>query len=331
MSWKAGASTNSQASPSFHGPRASISPWSPSPVESLKNWSTRPAVGANAADREGRLLHALQRGREGLHVGDLARHQELKRVLGAGIAAEIDEALVDDLGPRLGGDVAAQIDVELAGDLQVIRGPRIAHRVEQVDAAAAGDRDQRIGLGLLAREFHRLEVHAGEAADDLQMAQLLGADVHQQVFALRILAIEALDGILHGRGELAVGAAELLEQHVAEPRIGLVDPHRVHEFLDVMIHERLAVRMMSPAGAGFDEATGAAVECSAGARNIARRRSANSLQATERALDRMSDATVIPSSTRSPHHPPHGPLMLSHNAHRQMLEEVKGTSNTAQS
>ena len=120
---------------------------------------------------------------------DLARHQKLQRVLRAGIAAEIDEALVDDLGPRLGGDVAAQVDVKLAGDLQVVRCPGIAHRIEQVDAAAAGDGDQRIGLGLIAGEFHRLEMHAGQAADDLQMAQLFGADVHQQVFALRIFAI----------------------------------------------------------------------------------------------------------------------------------------------
>ena len=86
------------------------------------------------------------------------------------------------------------------------------------------------------REFHRLEVHAGETADDLEMAQLLGADVHEQVFALRVLAIESLDRILHRRGELAVGAAELLQQHVAEARIGLVDPDGVHELLDVVIH-----------------------------------------------------------------------------------------------
>ncbi len=69
------------------------------------------------------------------------------------------------------------------------------------------------------------------------MAQLLGADVHQKVFALRILAIEPLDRILHRRGELAVGAAELLEQHVAEARVGLVDADGVHELLDVVIHE----------------------------------------------------------------------------------------------
>ena len=39
-------STNSQSPPSFHGPRVSISPSSPVPVESLKNWFTRPGVGA---------------------------------------------------------------------------------------------------------------------------------------------------------------------------------------------------------------------------------------------------------------------------------------------
>ena len=69
------------------------------------------------------------------------------------------------------------------------------------------------------------------------MAQLLGANVHQQIFAIRILAIQSLNGILHGSGKLAVGAAELLKQHIAEPRIGLVDPDGEHEFLDMMIHE----------------------------------------------------------------------------------------------
>ena len=83
-------------------------------------------------------------------MGDLAGHEELQRVLRAGIVAEIDQALVDDLGPRLGGDVAAQIDVQLAGDLQVVRGPRVAHGVAQVHAATAGDGDQRVGLGGVA-------------------------------------------------------------------------------------------------------------------------------------------------------------------------------------
>lgn len=96
----------------------------------------------DAADAERWLAHALERERERLHVRDLAGHQELQRVLAAGVVAEIDQPLVDDLGPRLRGDVAAQIDVKLAGDLQIVGGPGIALGVEEIDAAAAGDGDE---------------------------------------------------------------------------------------------------------------------------------------------------------------------------------------------
>src|SRR6185295_12580526 len=64
-----------------------------------------------------------------------------------------------------------------------------------------------------------------------------GADIHQQVFPLEVVAIQSLYRILHRRGELAVGAAELFEQHVAECRIGRVDAHGVHQLLHVVIHE----------------------------------------------------------------------------------------------
>ena len=82
-------------------------------------------------------------------------------------------------------------------------------------------------------------MHAGKGADDFEMAQFLGADVHQEIFAVRIFAIEALNGILHGGRQFAVGAAELLQQHVAETRVRLVDADGVHELLDVMIHDDL--------------------------------------------------------------------------------------------
>src|SRR4029450_11972098 len=72
----------------------------------------------NLADGEPWLLEALERRSERLHMGDLARHQELQGVLGAGVAREINQAFVDDLGACLGGDIAPEIDVELAGDLQ---------------------------------------------------------------------------------------------------------------------------------------------------------------------------------------------------------------------
>ena len=73
---------------------------------------------------------------------DLARHEELERVLRARVVGEVDQPLVDDLGAGLGRDVAAQVDVELAGDLQVVGRPGVALRVVQVDAAAAADGDQ---------------------------------------------------------------------------------------------------------------------------------------------------------------------------------------------
>ncbi len=192
------------------------------------------------SDAERRLAHALQGLSERAHVGDLARHQKLKGILRAGILAEIDQALVDDLRARFGGDVAAKVDVQFAGDLEIIGRPGIAHGVEQIDSAAAGDRDQRVHLGGIASGLQRFEVHPGQSADDFQMAQFLGADIHQQVLAARIVAVQALNGILHGSGEFAVGAAKLLEQHVAERGIGLVDPDRVHQLFDVVIHLQLS-------------------------------------------------------------------------------------------
>ncbi len=88
-----------------------------------------------------RLVHAFQCSRKRLHVGDFAGHQELKRLLGPGIVAEIDETLIDDLGPRLGGDVAAQIDIKFTGDLEIIRRPGVALGIEQIDAAASRNGD----------------------------------------------------------------------------------------------------------------------------------------------------------------------------------------------
>ena len=95
---------------------------------------------------------------------------------------------------------------------------------------------KRVGFGLFADGFQRLEMHAGQRTDDFQVAEFLGANIHQQILAPGIVAIEALDGVLHRGREFAVRAAELLKQHVAEARIWLVDPDRVHEFLNVMIH-----------------------------------------------------------------------------------------------
>jgi hypothetical protein len=192
--------------------------------------------GGDPANGEAGFFHAVEGGSECLHVGDFTAHEKLQRVLGPDIIAEVDQALIDDLGARLGRDVTPQIDVELARDLEVIRGPRIAHGVEQIDAAAAGDGNERVGFRRLALELHRREVKPSKRSDNFQMTELLRADVHQQVLAGRVLAVESLDRILHRRSQLAVGAPKLLQKHVAELGIGLVDADGIHKLFDVVIH-----------------------------------------------------------------------------------------------
>jgi hypothetical protein len=76
----------------------------------------------------------------------------------------------------------------------------------------------------------------GKATDDFKVTELFRADVHQEIFAVWIFAIKALDGILHRGRQLAVCATKLLKQHLAEARIGFVDPDGVHKLFDVMIH-----------------------------------------------------------------------------------------------
>src|ERR1700722_1488211 len=68
------------------------------------------------------------------------------------------------------------------------------------------------------------------------MAEFFGADIHQKVLAIRILAVKTLDRILHRRRELAIGAAELFQQHVSKAGIRLVHAYREHQLLYVVIH-----------------------------------------------------------------------------------------------
>src|SRR4051812_48973211 len=50
------------------------------------------------SDAEWRFAHALEGKRERTHVRDFACHEKLKGILGAGIPAEVDQPLVNDLG-----------------------------------------------------------------------------------------------------------------------------------------------------------------------------------------------------------------------------------------
>jgi hypothetical protein len=139
----------------------------------------------------GFFLDLDERGRKRPHVGDLASHEELQRVLCAGVIAEVDQPLIHDFGAGLGRDIAAEIDIELAGDLEIVCGPGIAHRVEKVDAFATGDRDQRISL---AQTF--IGLRCMRARQPTISRWLSSSVVHQEVFSLRILEIQSLDRIL---------------------------------------------------------------------------------------------------------------------------------------
>ena len=99
----------------------------PAPVESLKNWSTRPGVGG-IWPIEKRGLPMLSSAAVNAFMWVISRViRNWSASFVPGVVGEVDQALVDDLGARLRGDVAAQVDVELAGDLEVVGRPRVAH------------------------------------------------------------------------------------------------------------------------------------------------------------------------------------------------------------
>ena len=80
--------------------------------------------------------------------------------------------------------------------------------------------------------------HRDDRADHLEVAQLLGGDVHQHVLAARIVVAQPLREIAHRRRELAVGAAKLFEDQGAEHRIRLGYPDGILQALVVHEHRR---------------------------------------------------------------------------------------------
>jgi hypothetical protein len=76
--------------------------------------------------------------------------------------------------------------------------------------------------------FQRFQVHPGQGPDYFEMTQLLCSDIHQEILPFGIIAIEALDRILHGGGQFTVGTPELLKKHVPKAGIRDTDMHCVH-------------------------------------------------------------------------------------------------------
>jgi hypothetical protein len=70
------------------------------------------------------------------------------------------------------------------------------------------------------------------------MTELFGRDVHQHVVlvGIRLTRRKRLHKVAHGGSELAVGAAELLEQQTGEARIGFGYARIKLQLLDVVEH-----------------------------------------------------------------------------------------------
>jgi hypothetical protein len=59
---------------------------------------------------------------------------------------------------------------------------------------------------------------------------------NQHVFAIWIVAIKTLDRILHRGSKFPIRPTELLQEHVAESRIGCSHVDGVHQLLDMVIY-----------------------------------------------------------------------------------------------
>jgi hypothetical protein len=64
-------------------------------------------------------------------------------------------------------------------------------------------------------------VHPRQSTNDFKMAELFGADIHQQIFQTWIVAIEALNRVFSGK--LSIGSSKLLEKHFSKSWIGFTD------------------------------------------------------------------------------------------------------------
>jgi len=125
---------------------------------------TRPASGATRPTPKGRLAHALQRQREGLHMRDFPRHQELQGVFGPRVVAKNCEPLIDDLGTGFRGILLRRSTSSSPSDLQVSAVQGLPCELKRFTPAAACDRDQGVGLGGLTIEFGWFEMHPRQAS-----------------------------------------------------------------------------------------------------------------------------------------------------------------------
>jgi hypothetical protein len=99
-------------------------------------------------------------------------------------------------------------------------------------------------VGDLEIVVEAVQQHRDGGSDDLEVAEFLGGDVHEEVVHFRVLLPQhkGLREVLQCGGEFTVGAAELLHEQRCESWIGLVDPHLELKILVMSEHLRLPAR-----------------------------------------------------------------------------------------
>jgi hypothetical protein len=83
-----------------------------------------------------------------------------------------------------------------------------------------------------------VQQHRDRRADDFQVTEFLRRDIHQEIILVRVRSLgrESLHKILHRRFQLAIGTAELLQQHRGETIIRPGNPGIELQFFDMVEH-----------------------------------------------------------------------------------------------
>ena len=74
-------------------------------------------------------------------------------------------------------------------------------------------------------------MHAGQGPDDFQVAEFFGSNVHKKVFAMRVLAVEALNSALH-RGRWRLRSVRVTLCQILGPGS---NSYAVHELFNVAV------------------------------------------------------------------------------------------------
>ena len=143
----------------------------------------------------------------------LARREVTQRLARPFVGRHRDQRLVGGKGAGFGGDVGAQIAHWARAFLDVARRPRWSPGCRAgADLAPDGEQGAAERLALLAA----LGVGLDQVRHDLEMAELLGRNVHQHVAKIIVVGVLCLGEVLQTGRKLARRPAELLQQELRE-------------------------------------------------------------------------------------------------------------------